>query len=117
MTPQQATTSLQQQLRQLLKVGGELIEKRKAYMLAEAKYIDAENSARKQYFDSKPCKISELRDWIRLKSAFEYAKERCVHSEVKNIQIRYDMILETINVLKISIKLMQDEMKNLNNQI
>lgn len=115
MTPQQALTSLQSQLKQLLKVGAELVEKRKKYIMIEAEYIDAENAARKEYFDTKPCKISELRDWVKMKSGMEYAQERLSHSEVKNIQMQYDMIVETINVLKISIKLMQDEMKNLNN--
>lgn len=117
MTPQQALTSLQENLTKLQSAGNLFIQKKKAYMMIEAEYIDAETNARELYFKDKPCKISELRDWVKMKSGFEYAAERKAHSELGAIKIQYDIILETINVLKISIKLMQDEMKNLNNQL
>jgi len=114
MIPQQALTRLEEDLNSLRLAGNLLIERRKAHMLAEAKLIDSETEARKEYFDSKPCKVSELRDWLKMKTAFEYAAERLLHNEIRTIQIQYDILQESINVLKMSVRIMDTEIKNLN---
>lgn len=116
MTPQQALEKLNEKTDELEKVGKLLIEKRKAYIVYEAKLIDAEQSARSTYFADKerPCKGFEFTSWLRSETWAEYAAERQLTNEIKVIQQQYDLLIELINTLKMSIRLMGDEMKNLN---
>lgn len=114
--PAQALKSLREGYKQINDLGAILVEKKKAYIVIEARLIDAEHSARQEYFLNKPCKISEMRDWLKMTTWSEFATEAQARSEIKAIETELDIIIECLNAIKAASKISQVEIQNLNYQ-
>lgn len=113
-TPQQLLEALSLNLLDLEAISKLLIEKRKQYILVEARLLDAKTSAREEYFNSKPCRVSEMRDWLKYRCSREILAEASLKSEIKTIQAQHEIILEVHNTLKTRLRVMGDELRNLN---
>lgn len=114
--PAKAIETLKQNYVELMAVG-ELIEsKSNQHTLAEAELIDAENVAREEYFTRKPCKISELRDWLRMKTAFEYARETKLKNELRSLKQKLEILIEVNNNVKASYRIFEMDYKMSNQQ-
>ena len=113
MNPQKALNLLRQYHTDIQVIGGKLVELRKQYVLVEAGLNGAEGAALTEYFEKKPCRISEQSAWVKHKIWVERCEEAKLKSQIRAMETEWDVLIEALNVLKASIRLTELEIKNL----
>lgn len=111
--PNQAIDTLRKNYQEIEELGRIVEEKGKAHALAEALLLDAENEARKEYFETKPCKLSELRDWIKYKTADETRIENTAKHDLRLAKGKLEILIEINNSVKASLRIAEYEYNNI----
>jgi len=113
-SPQKAIETLREGAVAIELIGHRLLEKKKEYVVAEAKLLDAEWLAQEVYFAEKPCKISELPAWLKRETYQERKEERRIWQEMKCLETELEISLQVLNAVKAGFKIAEMEIQNLN---
>lgn len=95
-------------------LGDEIEKKHLAYILAKAKLADAEQVARISIFEDKePVKVSEIRDWMKWKTAKELKEHDQLEQELRLLKQKLEILIEVNNATKAAYKISELEAKNM----
>lgn len=110
--PIRAIQTLKENYLLIESLGNQIEVKANQHALAEATLLDAEGVARAVYFTDKPCKISELPHWLKMKTTLELSNENRLKNELRILKGKLEILCEINNNVKASLKLAELDYRN-----
>lgn len=110
-----ALKSLRKYLVDLQTLGEEIEGARIDYIKKKAALMDREQEARRMIFEEEvQVQATKQRDWIKYRTYLEDRDLEIAKEEVKRLEDKKEIIIESINALKMSFRITEMEVKNLN---